>query len=284
MPAAFRSLDLSDYDLVISDSHAFSKAVRTRDDAIHLCYCHTPPRYLWDLKDAYLPGFRGRVLAPVVRWLRSADLAAASGVSHFIANSSYVAGRISRIYDRPAEVIYPPVDVDLFRPLDVRTDRFVAGGRMVPYKRIDLAVRAATEGNLPLQVFGDGPQRAELRRLAGPTVEFLGELDQEEMESVLGGARALLFPGVEDFGIIPVEAQAAGAPVVAYGEGGSLETVMEGRTGCFFSEPTVASVLEAIEELEGGTWNADVCRGNALRFSRQRFEREIATFIGSVLS
>lgn len=283
MPGAFRALDLSAFDLVISDSHAFSKAVRARPGATHLCYCHTPPRYLWDMSESYLPGWKGRAIAPLLSRLRRADLEAARGVTHFLANSAFVAERIRRTYGREARVVHPPVDVEFFASSETRGARFVAGGRLVSYKRVDLAVEAANRGGFPLLVFGDGPEAKRLRRMAGSTVEFAGELDTEGVRRALAESRAFLFPGVEDFGILPVEAQAAGTPVVALREGGCLETVVEGETGVFFEEPTVESLLEGIRAFEAREWDPALCRKNASSFSRGRFEEEISSHIQSLL-
>lgn len=278
MPAGFSRLDLRDFDLVVSSSHAFSKAVRMRTDARHVCYCHTPPRYLWDLSDAYLPSWKGRLARPLVRRLRRRDREAAAGVDDFVANSRVVAGRIRRSYGRSAGVIHPPVDVERFRRYrggSPENEYFVAGGRLVGYKRLDLAILAANRLALDLKVFGCGPEERRLRRLAGPTVEFLGWVPDERLVSVLAGARAFLFPGEEDFGILPVEAQAAGCPVVAFEKGGARETVVDGTTGILFDAQTTDGLIGALERLNAGRWDPEECRENAKRFSRARFETEI---------
>ncbi|MFC1791060.1 glycosyltransferase [Gemmatimonadota bacterium] len=276
MPRAFEALDLSEFDLVISDSHAFSKAVRVRPDAVHVCYCHTPPRYLWDLRGEYL-GVGSRIsLFPVIRWLQRKDLEAAAGVTRFLANSRHVADRIQRVYGRPAEVVYPPVDVAQFSVgKEKETEHILAGGRLVGYKRLDLAVSAATQEGLPLRVFGDGPELKRLKRMAGPTVEFLGYLGPAQLRRAFSTSRAFIFPGVEDFGILPVEAQAAGRPVLAYGRGGALESVADGETGLFFREATASSLLAGLRRLEGRSWDGEACRANANRFSRALFEEAV---------
>jgi glycosyltransferase involved in cell wall biosynthesis len=277
MPGAFRALDLSEFDLVISDSHAFSKAVRVRPGAVHVCYCHTPPRYLWDLQKEYL-GRGGRtILAPLIGWLKKEDLVAARGVTHFIANSSFVAERINRVYGREARVVHPPVDVERFGAVEPEPgEYFLAGGRLVGYKRVDVAIQAANRGKLPLKVFGDGPERRRLERMAGPTVEFLGWLGPDELARVIARCKALLFPGVEDFGILPVEVMAVGKPVVAYGKGGVTESVVDGVTGVLVEEGEGEgegeALLAGIRELEARSWERSACRAQGARFSRSRFE------------
>ncbi len=285
MPWAFRALDLSAYDLVLSDCHAFSKAVRVRPGAAHVCYCHTPPRYLWDLQGEYLGRGSRVLLEPLIRWLRREDLKAAAGVTRFLANSRFVAARIGRVYEREADVIYPPVDVERFAAVEPREgEYYLVGGRMVPYKRIELAIQAANEAGFPLKVFGDGPERARLEAMAGGTVEFLGPLDPPGLAAAFSGARAYLFPGIEDFGILPVEAQAAGVPVLAYGEGGVLESVVEGETGAFFPQATVASLKEGLMTLSPRPTAHAGCRANAARFGRERFEEALGQNLAKAIS
>lgn len=281
MPAAFRSMNLSGFDVVLSSSHAFSKAVRVDESATHLCYCHTPPRYLWDLYEEYNPGIAGALRAPLLRWLRKVDRRASAGVHRFIANSRNVAERIRRSYVREAEVVYPPVDVDRFRAAagtGVR-DYFVAGGRLVPYKRVDVAVRAAALHSFPLKVFGEGPERRRLEAMAGPTVEFLGRVDHEALPELLARSRALLFPGEEDFGILPVEAQAAGRPVIALGRGGAQETVRDGETGILYDGDSPDALVRAVERFVPRRWDSRACMENAARFGRERFEEAIRATI-----
>lgn len=253
MPLALERLDLQEYDLVISSESGPAKGVLTRPDALHVCYCHTPMRYLWDLHAEYL-----RELGPLTRpifalaahWLRVWDRASADRVDHFIANSRYVARRIRKFYRRDADVIHPPVSTSRFRRGAGSGAHFVLVGQLVGYKRADIAVDACTRLGLPLKVVGEGEQRAELERRAGPTVEFLGRLPDAELEAVLADSRALLFPGIEDFGIVPVEAMAAGVPVIAHGRGGVLDSVIDGQTGILFPEQNVDSLVEAIERFE----------------------------------
>lgn len=277
MPLAFQRFDLREFDVVISTSSAFAKGVRTRPDAKNLCYCFTPPRYLWDLHEQYVRGrVRAALVAPLLRWLREQDLQAAQRVDRFIAISREVAARIQRHYGREAEVIYPPVDVERIRPDGQPPDDFyLVVSRLVPYKRVDLAVQAATRLRRRLLVVGRGSEEPRLRRLAGPTVEFLGWRSDAEIARLFARCRAFIFPGHEDFGIAPVEAQAAGRPVIAYGGGGATETVVDGRTGLFFAEQSVQALVAALAQFEALEFEVGVCRRNAERFSSSRFRRQM---------
>lgn len=277
MPLAFEQFDLREYDLVISTSSACAKGVITRPGTVHLCYCFTPCRYIWDLYHDYTAHLRGRALiAPVAHWLRLWDRVSADRVDHFVAISREVAGRIRKHYRRDAEVIYPPVDIERFVPNGkAAEDFYLVVSRLVPYKRVDLAVAAATRLGRRLVVVGDGPERRRLEEMAGPTVEFRGRLPDEQVADLLARCRAFIFPGHEDFGIAPVEAQAAGRPVVAYGRGGALETVVDGVTGVFFDEQTVEGVMEGMRRLESGRFEASACRRNAEGFGARHFRERI---------
>jgi glycosyltransferase involved in cell wall biosynthesis len=284
MPEAFARMDVGPADLVLSSSHAFAKSVRVPQGATHVCYCHTPPRYLWDLARLYNPGWKGALRRPLIARLRKKDREGARGVDHFIANSGHVAERIERTYGRRATVIYPPVDVDRFA-LTTREPEsyFLAGGRMVGYKRLDVAVQAAAEAGFSLKVFGSGPELRRLKAMAGPTVEFVeGQISDARLLDLMEGARAFLFPGQEDFGILPVEVQAVGRPVIAWDHGGARETVVDGRTGVLYPDPSPAGLVAGIERFEMGRFTPTACRENAERFSRERFEREIAAEIARV--
>jgi glycosyltransferase involved in cell wall biosynthesis len=283
MNRAFRSFDLSRFDLVLSSSHACAKNVRTSPGVLHVCYCYTPMRYAWD--EDFLEGEDiGRVtrlmLPPLLGWLRRQDLAGARGPHAFVAISRHVAGRIERYYGRPAEVVYPPVDVEHYLRLErAPRDFYLALGRVVPYKRVDLAVAACTRLGRRLVVAGDGRALQTLRAGAGPSVEFLGRVSDARRDELLSGARALLFAGEEDFGIVPVEAQAAGVPVIAYGVGGATETVLDERTGVLFREQSVTAVVDAIERFERLRLDGERPRENARRFGRDRFRAEMAAAI-----
>ncbi len=234
-PFAFERLDLRPYDLVISDSSAFAKGVITRPDALHVCYCHTPMRWAWNYEEYVererLGATARLLLPPFITWLRQWDYATAARVDYFVANSPTVAARIAKYYRREAVFIPPPVDTSHFYEAPQHEDYFLIVSRLVPYKRIDLAVKAFTMLGLPLRIVGEGRDERRLRRLAGKNIRFLGHLSDDEMRSQMARCRALVFPGEEDFGITPVEAQASGRPVIAYGAGGALATVVEGSTG-----------------------------------------------------
>ncbi len=284
MNAAFRSFDLSRFDLVLSSSHACAKNVRTPPGTLHVCYCHTPMRYAWE--EGFLEGEEvGRaasvVLGPLLARLRRADLAGASGPDVFVANSGHVAQRIARYYGREAEIVHPPVDVEHFLGLERSPgDWYLTFGRVVPYKRVDLAVAACERLGRPLRVAGDGRALPALRAAGGSgVVSFLGNVPAERRDELLAGARALLFPGEEDFGIVPVEAQAAGVPVIAYGVGGAEETVLDGRTGVLFTEQDAAALAGAIERFEQLALDEAAMRENAARFGRERFRAEMARVI-----
>lgn len=284
MNRAFRSFDLSGFDLVLSSSHACAKNVRTPPEALHVCYCHTPMRYAWE--EGFLDGEEVSratrlVLPALLGQLRRQDLAGSRGPDVFVANSRHVAERIQRYYGRAAEVVHPPVDVDHFLGLDhAAQDFYLVFGRVVPYKRVDLAVGACTRLPRPLKVAGDGRALAGVSAAAGAGVEFLGKVSEIERDRLLSSARALLFPGEEDFGIVPVEAQAAGLPVIGYGVGGVAESVLDGRTGVLFAEQTEAALADAIQRFEATSLKGDELRANARRFGRARFHMEMAEVIG----
>jgi glycosyltransferase involved in cell wall biosynthesis len=262
-PLAIEQLDVSKYDLILSSESGPAKGVLPSPDACHICYCHSPMRYLWDLYPLYRRAMRplaGTAFALTTHYLRMWDLASAGRVDHFVANSHNVAGRIRKHYRRDAAVIYPPVDVSSGYVSESVGEYYLVVSRLSGYKRVDLAIDACNRLNRPLRVVGDGDQYKHLRKLAGPSIKFLGRLDDEAVRENYAHCRALLFPGEEDLGIVPIEAQSFGRPVVAYGRGGVLETVrglmtgdalnVEGATGVFFAEQTVDSLVEAIEFFE----------------------------------
>jgi glycosyltransferase involved in cell wall biosynthesis len=281
---ALCSFDLSHYDLVISSSHACAKNVRT-PGVPHVCYCHTPMRYAWD--EGLLAGEQ---VGPLLRlalplllgYLRRQDLAGADAPDVFVANSRHVAARIERHYGRSSEVVNPPVDVAHYLTLPrAEEDYYLVFGRVVPYKRVDLAVAACNQLMRPLRIAGGGRAVQAVRAGAGGDgdVEFLGLVDDAQRDALLTGARALLFPGEEDFGMVPVEAQAAGVPVIAYGVGGACETVVDGRTGVLFDEQTPAALAAAIERFETLSLDGQILRENARRYGRERFRAEMAEVI-----
>ncbi len=297
MDRAFRSFDLSGFDLVLSSNHACAKNVRTPPGALHVCYCHTPMRYAWeeDFMDGEEVGRAMRLLLPpLLSRLRKRDLAAASGPDVFVANSEHVRARIARYYGRRATVVHPPVDVEPLLALPRNEqDYYLVFGRVVPYKRVDLAVAACIRMDRPLKVAGDGRALAAVRAVVADTetaaagrparVEFLGRVDDRERDLLFEGARALLFPGEEDFGIVPVEAQAAGVPVVAYGVGGARESVLDGQTGVLFDGHSPDGVVSGIERFEQLRLDPERMRENAERFGQERFRREMAEVIAGAL-
>ncbi len=290
-PAAVSRFDLRGYDLVISSSHCVAKGARPAPGSLHVCYCHTPMRYVWDRYEDYFgpgaPPLVRALMPPVAAALRRWDRAASRRVHAFAANSRHVAGRIARCYGRAAEVIHPPVDVERFAPAEGDPgDYYLVVSALVPYKRIDLAVRAAGRLGRRLLVVGTGPEAPRLRRLAGPTVEFLGWRPDAEVARLYAGCRALLFPGVEDFGIAPLEAMASGRPVVAFAAGGALETVVppggeEVPTGILFAEQTEEALVEAMQRLEAEAdrFEPKALRAHAEQFDRARFAARIAAFV-----
>jgi len=278
MPLALEQFDLRDYELVISSESGPAKGVLTSSGARHICYCHTPMRYLWDLYPAYLnewsPAWKRALMAPFSSYLRLWDFASAARVDEFVANSEHVRRRIRKAWRRESRVIYPPVAVETFywRPAD---DYFLVVSELVPYKRIDLAVRSFSGLRLPLRIVGDGPEFRRLRHMAGPNIEFRGRVSDEELRELVAGCRALVVPGEEDFGMTPVEALASGKPVIALGRGGSLESVpvADPLGGVFFDAPNEASLAAAVrrfEEVEAQVRPREL-QAWAAQFSEERF-------------
>jgi glycosyltransferase involved in cell wall biosynthesis len=286
-PSAVSGWKFDHYDLVISSSHCVAKGVET-GGVPHVCYCHTPMRYVWDRFDDYFPARRPLLrfaAATVAPHLRNWDVRTAAGVDRFVANSSFVRERIRRYYDRDSEVVHPFVDdVYLAGPLrETREPYHLVVSALVPYKKVDLAIAAAGRGRRDLVVVGSGPQAGELRAAAGPNVRFPGFVSPEELRSLLAGAQSLILSGVEDFGITCIEAMAAGTPVVALREGGALDSVIDGETGIFFTEATVGSLLDAMERAERMSWDRARIREHASRFSRERFQREFSKIVAEAV-
>lgn len=299
-PKAVERFDLSDYDLVLSSSHSAAKGVLTRPDQLHICYIYTPPRYLWDFYDSYRQsygidkGIKGIAAEYFLNRMRKWDIDTADRPNHYIAISKYVAERVHRIYGRQADIIYPPVDTDRF-DLGTCTDSYyITSSRLVPYKRIDMIANAFTLSGKKLVIIGDGPQMEKIRKAAGKNIEIMGRQNQETIIELTKKAKAFIFAAEEDFGIAPLEAQACGVPVIAYGRGGALETINgyfvgtrphNGATGIFFREQTVNSLNSAVACFEGhiDLFDKRTIRENSLRFGRQRFENEIQSYIENKL-
>jgi len=291
----FTHLNLSAYDLVISSSGAEAKGIRVPEKTVHVNYCHAPTHYYWSRYDEYMkrPGFpRGfNWIARVGLWLcvrplRKWDYAAAQRPDHIIANSTHIQAEIKKYYDRDSTVIFPPVYMERFqKSQNLKRERkgFLIAGRQTPYKRFDIAVMACTKLGLPLGVIGDGPDNARLRRLAGKTVTFLGKVSDEILEEEFAGAEALLFPGLDDFGITPVEAMASGTPVIAYKAGGALDYILPGRSGEFFAEPTVESLMETLKAFQPDRYSHPAIAVFAERFSREHFQQRMTRYIKGVL-
>jgi glycosyltransferase involved in cell wall biosynthesis len=281
MPAALRRLDLSGYDLIVSSESGPVKGIRKPAGAVHVCYCHTPMRYLWDMyADYYAQASPPAKLAMALfkRPLRRYDLKSAENVDLFLANSRFVGERIKRIYGRESVVVYPPVDTEFFAAAGNgdKENYYLFVGQLIAYKRPDLAAALAARTGRKVVIAGEGPMSAELRRAAGPGVVFTGRVSRETLRRLYARARALIFPGIEDFGIVPVEAQAAGTPVIALGAGGALETVVDGKTGVFFGEATPESLIGAVEEFERMDFSPEVMRQQAQRFSAGEFRKNFA--------
>ena len=297
-PAAMRGFDFSGYDLVLSSSHAVAKAARKAPGATHVCYCFTPMRYIWDLYDDYFgagaPVPMRVTMPPVAAALRRWDRRTSARVDRFVAISRFVADRIRRVWARDADVIYPPVDTArIALATDGPEDFYLVVSALVPYKRVDLAVAAATRMHRRLLVVGTGPEARRLAALAGPTVEFLGWRDDAEVARLYARCRAVLFPSLEDFGIVPLEAMAAGRPVIAYGAGGAIETVVPldaagdaAPTGVFFHAQRVQAVMEAMATLEAnaGRFEPKALRAHAETFDRPLFRAKIAAYLAEASS
>ncbi|MEG6533403.1 glycosyltransferase family 4 protein [Caldibacillus thermoamylovorans] len=292
MPFAIEQLDLSGYDLIISSSHAVAKGVITGPDQLHISYIHSPIRYAWDLQHQYLKesgleyGLKGWIAKIMLKKIRDWDYRTANGVDYFLSNSDFIGRRIWKVYRRKSKTIYPPVDVSSFGFFDKKEDFYLTASRMVPYKKIDLIVEAFSHmPDKKLIVIGDGPDYKKVKSKASKNVILMGYQPYESLLYYMQRARAFVFAAEEDFGITPVEAQACGTPVIAYGKGGALETIIgeeaENQTGLFFKEQTVESLVDAVNKFEKIKTNIryENCRENALRFSPERFREEFEMFV-----
>jgi glycosyltransferase involved in cell wall biosynthesis len=306
MPIAVEQFDLSSYDLILSSSHSVAKGVLTTSNQIHICYCHTPMRYAWDLYHQYLreagldKGIKGRMAQIILHYIRMWDYTAAQRVDYFIANSKFIASRIKKNYNREAVVIYPPIDTDKYQLCSQKDDYYVTASRLVPYKKVDLIVEAFSRmPDKKLVVIGDGPDLSKVKSKASKNIELLGYQQDSALCEYLQKAKAFVFAAEEDFGILPVEAQACGTPVIAYGKGGVVETVNpfpmrddknrdtdKKPTGVFFDEQTIASLSDAVFRFEKLTDRFDCrdIRKNAEQFGKGRFKKEFKTYVDMIMT
>jgi glycosyltransferase involved in cell wall biosynthesis len=285
-PYAIEQFDLSEYDLVFSSSSSIAKGVQTRKNQLHVCYCHSPMRYAWDLQEQYLKdsglnkGLKGIYAKYVLNNIRKWDVSNSDNVTYFIANSNNIAQKIKKIYNRESTVIYPPVDVEFFALEESKKDYYFTASRMVSYKKTLLIVEAFNElPHLKLVVAGSGPEFDTIKKIAKSNISLIGHIDRLELKKQMQEAKAFVFAAEEDFGIVPVEAQACGTPVIAFGKGGVLETVAEGKTGVFFKEQTAQSLKEGILYFETLKFIPKEIREHALQFSKERFGIEIKAFV-----
>jgi len=290
-PTAIELFDFKGYDLVISTSHCVAKGIRTPPNTLHISYVHSPMRYVWDMYEDYFSsdklGFFGRKLIPLfANYLRIWDVTSSNRVDSFIANSRHVARRIKKYYNREAEIIHPPVDTDIFKLSNSSDEYFLIISALVPYKRIDLAIETFNQTDLKLVVIGEGPELKNLQKMANNNIEFLNWLPHDQLITYYANCKALIFPGEEDFGIVPVEAQSYGKPVVAFARGGALETVIgfdDGNqlpaTGVFFDQQDVQSLQTAVEKCIDIAWDAEFIHAHAQKFSKLNFKSSFKNFI-----
>jgi glycosyltransferase involved in cell wall biosynthesis len=292
MPTAIEQFELKGYDLILSSSHCVAKGIKTDNNSLHICYCHTPMRYIWDLSSQYFSktnaGPVTRFIFPFVKkYLQNWDVKTSEKVDYFIANSKNVSERIKRIYNRNSVVIYPPVNTNFFEISDSVDDYYLVVSAFAPYKRIDLAIKAFNRLGYPLKIIGSGQCEKQLRKIAGPNIEFLGDIKKEGIKHYYSKCKAFIFPGEEDFGITPIEAMASGRPVIAFGKGGALETVIpltnenNSPTGLFFEKQTADALVEAVQQFEKieNKFDSKKIRNHTLKFDREVFEKKIREFI-----
>ncbi len=284
MPLAIEQFDLSKYDLVLSDSASYAKGIITRPQTLHLCYCHTPIRYAWDDSHKYIKefGYGGLIkffIPFLINYIRLWDEAASARPDYYLANSSFVAGRIKKYYHRDAQVVHPPIKTALFHIIEQPHNYFLAVGRFLPYKRFDLIVKAFNRLGLPLKIVGGGPQEKYLKSIARPNIEFVGLVSDQRLKDYYAHCQALIFPQEEDFGIVAAEAMASGRPVIAYAGGGALEMIEDGKTGIFFEKQGVEDLIGAVKKLQRTIFNGQYIREKVLRWDEERFKEKIKMFV-----
>lgn len=282
-PLAIELFDFQKYDLVISSSHCAAKGAIPRPDALHICYIHSPMRYVWNQYFSYFSSDRmgrlSRLIIPgKIHKLRIWDESSSHRVDQFIANSKTVAQRVQKYYRRDADIIHPPVDTNFYIPGEREKDYFLIVSALVPYKKIDLAIDAFNQKGYPLKIVGIGPDYRKLRKVAKPNIKFLGSIPGDDLRQTYQEARALIMPGEEDFGINSLESQACGVPVIALGRGGARETVIPGETGLLFEEPSVPGLLAALDKFQDFSFNKTTIRANALKFSRDSFKKKATSY------
>lgn len=281
-PKAIESFDLSDYDIILSSAHAVAKGVKKNKNQLHICYCHSPMRYVWDQADQYLRGTKGFLAKFFINYLRKWDVRSSFNVDFFIANSNHIAEKIKRIYNRDADVIYPPVDVDQFEIGTYKGDYYLIVSRLVQYKRVDLVVEAFNlMPDKKLIVIGDGPEQEKIKRKAASNIEFIGYQSGKKLKEYMQKAKSFVFAAEEDFGITVVEAMACGTPVIALNYGGTSETVKDGITGILFGKQTKDSLISAVRNFENSpaSFNPEVIRNHSNKFSRKIFEDNIKSYV-----
>lgn len=284
MPLATENYNLHEFDIVISSTSAFAKGVLTRPNTLHICYCHTPTRYLWTDTHEYIAELKYNrlikyFLPALIHRLRMWDKGSVDRVDHFVANSQTVKKRIAKYYRQPSDVIYPPADTKNFYISKNFENYFLTGGRIVPYKRFDLVVEVFNRLKLPLKIFGSGPDLERLKKIAKPNIQFVGRVNDVEKAELMSKAKAFIHPQVEDLGITPIESMASGRPVIAYGVGGVTETVIPGKTGVFFQEQKWESLLDVVLKFDPAAWDSQAIRAHAEKFSEEKFKENIKTYV-----
>lgn len=288
MPLAIEQFDFSKYDIVLSDSSSYAKGIITRPETLHICYMHTPMRYAWDdcqkyTQDFGFPEFIKKLVPFFMSPIRLWDKSSADRIDHFLTNSQFVAKRIKKYYGKDARVIHPPVNVDRFFLSEKREDYFLIVGRLIAYKRHDIAIKAFNRLKLPLKIIGRGPEMNRLKKMAGPTIEFLGRVPEEELPGYYAKCRGFVFPQEEDFGIVAIEAMASGRPLIAYRAGDIVEHLEEGRMGVFFDEQTPEAIIEAMGKFRDGDYDPAYIRSKATPFDKERFKTTIKDYIEKAL-